>query len=326
MNIFYLKCSQRAVQGNRGSGDEKFATYTRSSFSGLDYADQRYYASSYGRFNTADPYKASAAPADPGTWNRYAYVAGDPVNRMDPRGTCYVSPQLGFEWDDEDADALAYNGGLPDGTLSWSYGFCQTGSIDPGLDPCAQIDDSNALLAASLNCAAPVVAVGYPVSKQQDPSQPQCFAQLKDRPVDDPTASKFRAVHTFWWVQADVNGQAEQFIISAGPQQLAGSPKQYLDAWVVPGSANGADNSGDNTAWASGLSASLCDQVEAMLTAARGFPQNQIQYNPAGAFGFGGPNSNSAAHYFGIAGGFTGITPPLTAYGWNSYIPSPNVP
>jgi len=65
---------------------EKFGTYTRDSFSGLDYADQRYYASSYGRFNTADPYRASAGPSDPGSWNRYSYTRGDPVNRYDPRG------------------------------------------------------------------------------------------------------------------------------------------------------------------------------------------------------------------------------------------------
>ena len=53
---------------------------------GLDYADQRYYASGYGRFNTADQYQASAGPGDPGTWNRYAYVGGDPVNFADPGG------------------------------------------------------------------------------------------------------------------------------------------------------------------------------------------------------------------------------------------------
>ena len=52
----------------------------------LNYADQRYYASTYGRFNTADQYQASAGPKDPGTWNRYAYVSGDPVNSNDPRG------------------------------------------------------------------------------------------------------------------------------------------------------------------------------------------------------------------------------------------------
>jgi RHS repeat-associated protein len=65
---------------------EKFATYTRDSYTGLDYADQRYYASTYGRFNTPDRYQASAGPSDPGSWNRYSYTRGDPVNRLDPSG------------------------------------------------------------------------------------------------------------------------------------------------------------------------------------------------------------------------------------------------
>ena len=53
---------------------------------GLDYADQRFYASTYGRFNTADQYKASGGPNDPGSWNRYSYVQGDPINNTDPGG------------------------------------------------------------------------------------------------------------------------------------------------------------------------------------------------------------------------------------------------
>ncbi len=42
------------------SDREKFATYTRDFYTGLDYADQRFYASTYGRFNTPDPYMAAA--------------------------------------------------------------------------------------------------------------------------------------------------------------------------------------------------------------------------------------------------------------------------
>jgi len=52
----------------------------------FQYADQRMYASTYGRFNTADPYQASAGPSDPGSWNRFAYVGGDPVNYQDRSG------------------------------------------------------------------------------------------------------------------------------------------------------------------------------------------------------------------------------------------------
>jgi RHS repeat-associated protein len=64
----------------------KFGTYTRDGFTGLDYADQRFYAAGYGRFNTADPYRASAGAGHPGSWNRYAYVGGDPINFNDASG------------------------------------------------------------------------------------------------------------------------------------------------------------------------------------------------------------------------------------------------
>ena len=64
----------------------KFATYTRDSATGNDYADQRYYTSTLGRFMTPDPYVASAGPGIPQSWNRYAYAGGDPANRNDPFG------------------------------------------------------------------------------------------------------------------------------------------------------------------------------------------------------------------------------------------------
>ena len=64
----------------------KFATYTRDSATGLDYADQRYYAGGSGRFLNADPDEASGGASDPKSWNRYAYTRGDPINRFDPTG------------------------------------------------------------------------------------------------------------------------------------------------------------------------------------------------------------------------------------------------
>ena len=48
-----------------GDDREKFATYTRDHYTGFDYADQRYYASTYGRFNTADPKGLRAAKLGP---------------------------------------------------------------------------------------------------------------------------------------------------------------------------------------------------------------------------------------------------------------------
>jgi RHS repeat-associated protein len=77
---------------SRGNDREKFATYTRDSYTGFDYADQRYYASTYGRFNSPDPYQASGGPSSPASWNRYSYVGGDPINRYDPRGLLSICP------------------------------------------------------------------------------------------------------------------------------------------------------------------------------------------------------------------------------------------
>jgi RHS repeat-associated protein len=81
-------------------GREKFGTYFRdpSANGGLDYADQRYYSNANGRFLTADPYAATtSSPTDsstPGSWNRYAYVQGDPVNYGDPEGM--IAMAVGF--------------------------------------------------------------------------------------------------------------------------------------------------------------------------------------------------------------------------------------
>ena len=86
----------------------KFATYTRDAATGLDYADQRYYASQFGRFMSADPYMASGGPGDPGSWNRYAYLSNDPINFYDLSGNNEAAPGDGFcpaefsscgEWD-----------------------------------------------------------------------------------------------------------------------------------------------------------------------------------------------------------------------------------
>ncbi len=66
-----------------------FGTYSRDSGTGLDYANQRWYSSTYGRFTIVDPAADSADTNDPGSWNRYSYVVGDPANRFDPSGLHY---------------------------------------------------------------------------------------------------------------------------------------------------------------------------------------------------------------------------------------------
>jgi RHS repeat-associated protein len=108
---------QDRVGTNRGSGSrfypygdeitstsndrEKFATYTRDGYTGLDYADQRFYASAYGRFDSPDPYQAGANGSGdhnaPQSWNRYAYTQGDPINFYDSRGLFLDAPDPPFD-------------------------------------------------------------------------------------------------------------------------------------------------------------------------------------------------------------------------------------
>jgi RHS repeat-associated protein len=101
-----------------------FATCTRDSATGLDYADQRYYASTFGRFMTPDPYKAnnggSSDPSDSASWNRYSYTRADPVNRFDPRGFCDVTD--GFTgWGGDDGDPDPDQSGIPPQCLPSQY-------------------------------------------------------------------------------------------------------------------------------------------------------------------------------------------------------------
>jgi len=104
----------------------KFATYTRDSATGNDYADQRYYSNQFGRFMTADQYVASAGANAPQSWNRYTYVLGDPINFKDPTGR--------FECgDDEDFEDC----GDDEGGGGGGGGFCGFGFyFDPAAGDC----------------------------------------------------------------------------------------------------------------------------------------------------------------------------------------------
>ena len=77
-----------AASGTAFPGNTNFATYFHEETTGLNYASQRFYNATYGRFMNADPYKASAGPEEPGSWNKYSYTRNDPINRVDPNGTC----------------------------------------------------------------------------------------------------------------------------------------------------------------------------------------------------------------------------------------------
>jgi RHS repeat-associated protein len=69
-----------------GNDRVKFGTYTRDASTGLDYADQRFYSSQFGRFMSADRFQQAAKVNDSGSWNKYSYSRNDPANSLDPTG------------------------------------------------------------------------------------------------------------------------------------------------------------------------------------------------------------------------------------------------
>lgn len=66
---------------------QKFTGYQKDDESGLDFAQERYYASNHGRFTSADPIPmTSQRPSDPQKLNLYAYVRNNPLLYTDKNG------------------------------------------------------------------------------------------------------------------------------------------------------------------------------------------------------------------------------------------------
>jgi RHS repeat-associated protein len=66
--------------------NDRYATYLLDTTSNLNYARNRWYSSQVARFTIPDPWGGSASATVPQSWNRYAYAAGDPINKNDPSG------------------------------------------------------------------------------------------------------------------------------------------------------------------------------------------------------------------------------------------------
>jgi RHS repeat-associated protein len=95
-------------RGETAQQRQKWATYWRDE-TGLDYAMARYQQN--GRFLSPDPYTASGGPGAPQSWNRYAYVANDPINRYDPRGLMISCPGGICPVLEGDTDSGGHSGG-----------------------------------------------------------------------------------------------------------------------------------------------------------------------------------------------------------------------
>ncbi|MEK6301802.1 MAG: RHS repeat-associated core domain-containing protein [Acidobacteriota bacterium] len=87
--------------GESGTQEKHHLTgYERDSESGTDYAVNRQYAQTIGRFNRTDPFDASSRISNPQSLNRYSYTGNNPVNRTD---------RLGLDFEDDFNDEGLYD-------------------------------------------------------------------------------------------------------------------------------------------------------------------------------------------------------------------------
>jgi RHS repeat-associated protein len=132
------------------NGTEKFTGYFRDSETGLDYADQRFHSPGTGRFLSPDPYMASGGAANPGSWNRYAYVQGDPINHKD------------------------HTGKVLDSEACVELGWCDDGGEDPDPGP-----PSGSVCGANQHYDPSIQAC-----VDDEPENPLCIISVFNRPIE----------------------------------------------------------------------------------------------------------------------------------------------
>ena len=81
---------------------QRFTGYEKDEETKLDFAQARYYGNGLGRFTSVDSSLESISLVSPQSWNRYAYVLNNPLNRVDPSGLApndppgmwYINPDM----------------------------------------------------------------------------------------------------------------------------------------------------------------------------------------------------------------------------------------
>jgi len=304
---------------------EKFTGYYRDAATGLDYAKNRYEQPGVGRFMTPDPYQASAGPSDPGSWNRYAYVRGDPVNRVDRRGTDDSDPGNGGCGGDAFTDC---NGGDPDEGCTWNSLACASdqgaSAIMTGLQ--SYCSGAGLVYSAALANAGefPCVQAGYQQGggSTAPPPPPSCSIALYERPVDIPgTSIPTGYEHTYIDATVTNNGVTTTTIMDGGPVGgklfgVAASTGLYpIDNPNQPGNQEIGSPAAGPTA---------CTQIQTMENEVSTYDAGpRVPYNPYPTLYLGGWNSNSFTYTLlnsvGLAFSF-GSTP-SSAPGWGYQVP-----
>jgi RHS repeat-associated protein len=135
-------------EGNNADNNE-FATYRKDTTAQHEYAWHRFYSATWGRFSSPDPYVLSGGLTNPQGWNRYSYVANDPVNFNDPSGLvpCGSSfSSVSGGWSTTVYDCVSWwsrlsyvLGGRGEVGKLGDPGLQDDGDLKPFADPCADM-------------------------------------------------------------------------------------------------------------------------------------------------------------------------------------------
>lgn len=212
--VNYLPYGEERQNPPTQDGQMKFATYYRdSTLDSQDYANQRYYNSWMGRFNTADP-SANGAATDPASWNRYTYSGSDPVNHVDPGGTDYFDPNDCVTW----VSSETVYDGPPCGYNQWGSVFVNMSGIAGcgGIGPSQFNPGIGMACLALLQAAAPQQAA--PQVSCEDTETAYLISYLDRYKPTSPLIAYAQTIVD----DSDLAGVDDRFIIA-----LAGQESQY---------------------------------------------------------------------------------------------------
>ena len=115
-------------------------------------AEARLFHQAEGRWISPDPAGLGAVDlSNPQTWNRYAYVANDPLNNIDPSGTCPPGTVEGPNGD----GCIAVNPSASSAFLGSCALAAQSGAVPPGCPALATSNSSNGAVGSGVAGAPP---------------------------------------------------------------------------------------------------------------------------------------------------------------------------
>ena len=211
----YYSYGEDKGTGNGGNDALKFATYTRDAATGLDYADQRYYASQFGRFMSADPSGGSGGLRNSVGWNQYAYANDNPANFNDPNGLFIASSDACL--------AIAFGVGT-----SWEELDCQMQS-DGGYypSPCPVGNGFQNTRFPSPFCTVPVAAPPPAAASSE------CFLTVQYRPIRRDSSTPASGILEFFnHTYVTVEDRFLQIQVLEGLPQSDGPPFGDLQSHV----------------------------------------------------------------------------------------------